>query len=117
MTSSGSNFNGLDQASMQYRLQQLDVQKMKKTAAASDDKLMKAAKDFESVFTNMVMQKMRDMVPESDVFGSKKVKFFESMLFEEYSKTSAATQGLGLAEKIYEQLSRTQSLQGEKNED
>lgn len=72
--------------------------------------LMKAAQEFESLFTNMVMQKMQDIVPDSEVFGNGKVKFFQSMLFEEYSKMSASTKGLGLAEQIYKQLSRAQAV-------
>lgn len=78
----------------------------------TDNELMKAAKEFESIFTNMVMQKMKEMVPDSGLLGgSSKVKFFESMLFEEYSKTSAKTQGIGLADMIYKQLSRYASAE------
>ncbi len=69
--------------------------------------LQKAAKEFESVFMNIVMKSMRDSVEESDAFGeTEKVKFFQSMLDEEYSKMTASTGkgGLGIADSIVKQL-------------
>jgi flagellar protein FlgJ len=74
-----------------------------------DEQLKKAAKDFESLFMNMVVQKMRESVPESGLFdesGSQKIKFFQSMLDEEYSKISASKSNGGIGDLIYKQLSR-----------
>lgn len=72
----------------------------------SKDELRNAAEEFESLFMNMVFQKMKEMIPESEVFGGSKVKFFESMLYDEYSKAGSKAQNIGLAEQIYKQLDR-----------
>lgn len=76
--------------------------------SSSEAELRKAAKEFESLFMNLVMQKMRETVPDSEIWGEggQKIKFFESMLDEEYSKMSAEKSNRGLAELIYKQLSR-----------
>jgi len=80
---------------------------MPKLEGKKDAELMKAAKQFEALFTNMVMEQMREMVPDSEVFGdSGKVKFFQGMLDDEYSKLSASRNGTGLAQMIYKQMSQ-----------
>ncbi|PIR21639.1 MAG: hypothetical protein COV44_11980 [Deltaproteobacteria bacterium CG11_big_fil_rev_8_21_14_0_20_45_16] len=80
---------------------------MPKMEGKKGEELMKAAKQFEALFTNMVMEQMREMVPDSEVFGdSGKVKFFQGMLDDEYSKLSASRNGTGLAQMIYKQMSQ-----------
>ncbi len=73
----------------------------------SDEELRKAAKDFESVFTNIVLKEMRETIPDSEAWGdSSKVKFFQGMLDEEYAKISANKSKNSLAELIYQNLKR-----------
>lgn len=89
------------------------------TQAANEAELKKAAKEFESLFMNLVMQRMRETVPDSEMWGesSQKIKLFESMLDEEYSKLSADKSSRGLADIIYKQLSkRLAATEGASNE-
>ncbi|MGA0163684.1 MAG: rod-binding protein [Bdellovibrionota bacterium] len=89
--------------------------KLPKLNPKDDAQLRKAAKEFESLFMNMVVQKMRESVPDSGLFdesGSQKVKFFEAMLDEEYSKISASKSNGGIGDLIYKQLSRQMAKSG-----
>jgi len=71
----------------------------------SDEELKKASKDFESMFMNLVMKEMRETVPDGGAWGdSSKVKFFQSMLDEEYAKLSTDKPAKGLADMIYQNL-------------
>lgn len=72
----------------------------------SNEELKKASKEFESMFMNLVIKEMRNTVPDSEVWGdSSKIKFFESMLDEEYSKMMQDSPN-SLANQIYQNLSR-----------
>jgi len=69
--------------------------------------LMKACKDLESVFVNMMFKNMRATVP-SDGFIEKSFgrETFEGMLDEQIAATIGKGQGIGLAQQMYKQLSR-----------
>lgn len=80
--------------------------KMEGLNAADQEKLAKAAKEFEAMFMDIVVQSMRGTVEASDVMGdSEKVKMFQSMLDSEYAKISAQSQGLKIADQIIRQMS------------
>lgn len=80
---------------------------IKAPASQAEDDLRKAAKEFEAMFLNLVMKQMRETVPENDLFGdSSKTKVFQGMLDEEYSKLAGETKSYGLAEMIYQNLSK-----------
>jgi len=68
--------------------------------------LEKAAKDFESVFMDIVLKSMRDSVQTSEAFGNPETpKFFQTMLDEQYSKNIGQSKdGLGIAKAIMNQL-------------
>jgi len=86
----------------------ISQQKIPKLTGKEDAALRKAAQQFEAVFTNIVYQKMREMVPDSGVLGdSHEEKFFQSMLYEQYSSMGAKNQPNGIADMIYRQLSKT----------
>lgn len=78
--------------------------------ARDQAKLEEAAKEFESVFFDMVMKSMRETVGESEVFGdSSKTKMFQQMLDSEYSKLASEKSGhnpTSLSAAIVRQLSR-----------
>jgi len=105
--------SGMDLNSLQQ------TKSLPRVEGKTDEKLMEAAREFEAMFMNLVMQKMREMVPDSEILGgSSKVKFFEGMLDEEFSKMSADRSGLGLADMIYRQMSRNMTeldSQGDKS--
>ncbi|MBN8554905.1 MAG: rod-binding protein [Deltaproteobacteria bacterium] len=76
-----------------------------KSVASDKAKLEKAAKEFESVFMDIVVKSMRDTVETSDVTGeTEKVKLFQGMLDSEYSKISANKNKLGIAQMIIKQM-------------
>ena len=77
---------------------------------AEEKELMKAAQDFESFFMYMLLKEMRKTVSETPLFhGGRAEEIFRDMLDEEMTKQMATTpgQGLGIANVLYEQLSRT----------
>lgn len=73
----------------------------------TESQLRDAAKQFESMFMDIVMKSMRETVQDSDLLdGGEKSKFFQSMLDQEYSKLSTDGKGLGLADAIVRQFSQ-----------
>jgi len=68
-----------------------------------------AAKQFESVFVQMMLKAMRDTVPEGGLFESEQSDFYEGMFDQQISLNIANGKGIGLAEVIERQLSGMQS--------
>jgi flagellar protein FlgJ len=65
----------------------------------------KACQDFEAIFLNYMLSKMRESLPKSDAMGSNHdEQIYRGMLDEELSKQMAANGGIGLADTIYRQL-------------
>lgn len=87
---------------------QMPQKQMPATEGKKDEELMKAAQEFESIFMNMVMKSMRETVPESGLIDSSKSDFYQGLLDEEYAKMSPKSSKNGLADMIYEHLSRAQ---------
>ena len=67
-----------------------------------------AAKQFESVFVQMMLKAMRDTVPEGGLFESEQGDFYEGMFDQQISLNIANGKGIGLAEIIERQLSKMQ---------
>ena len=78
-----------------------------KTADAKEqEKTKKACEDFEAIFLNFVLSKMRDTIPKDGLMGNDQAtNLYRGMLDEEMSKQMAASGGVGLAEMMYRQLS------------
>lgn len=76
---------------------------------ASDIALKKAAQQFESIFTQMLMKSMRKaneaMEDKNSPFNSSGVKFFEEMHDQQLSMDLSSKGSLGLADLIVQQLS------------
>jgi flagellar protein FlgJ len=70
-----------------------------------DIELMEVCKQFETIFTNMMLKSMRGTVPKSELiptsFGR---EIFESMYDEKLSEEISKGQGIGLAQMLYQQL-------------
>jgi len=68
--------------------------------------LKKACEGFESYFLQIMFREMRKpSLHVGDMFEkSNAEEIFEDMLFEEYSKLSAARGGIGLADMMYKQM-------------
>lgn len=74
--------------------------------AGSPEALKTAATQFESMFVNMMMKSMRDATPQDGLMDSQQTKMFTTMLDQQTSQ-SIAKKGMGLADVLVRQLSKT----------
>lgn len=83
---------------------------------ASDEELLDACKEFESYFLEQVfkgMQKTVDIFKDEDSisnYSNSMVDYFRDETISELAKTSTETNGLGLAQTLYEQMKRNYDL-------
>lgn len=79
---------------------------------ASDDELMDACKEFESYLLEQVFKEMTKTVSfvDKDDTNSALVEYFGDKVIQEISKQSTETQGLGIAQQLYEQMKRNYNL-------
>ncbi len=76
--------------------------------------LVRAAREFEAVFLNQLMQAMRKTVPDNELFNSKgPTKLYRQMQDAEMAKAMASQHGgLGIADLIVQQLSGREDMIG-----
>ncbi|TVQ76247.1 MAG: flagellar biosynthesis protein FlgJ [Bradymonadales bacterium] len=80
----------------------------------SREELKEAAKQFETMFMNLVVKQMRQAVPDSGLLGeNSKVHFFQGMLDEEYSRLAGENKSNGLSQMIYQNLLKMQGIKDE----
>jgi len=72
--------------------------------------LRAAARQFEAVFTQMVLKSMRDATPQDGLFDSEQGKLYMSMLDQQLAQ-QMSSRGIGLAEVMVRQLSRAAGTQ------
>ena len=88
----------------------LDVQGVSqlKASAAQDspEALKAAARQFEAVFMNMLMKSMREATPKEGMFDNEQTRMYTSMLDQQLTQ-QLASRGIGLADVMVRQLSRT----------
>lgn len=76
--------------------------------AAEDAKLRAACKEMEAVFLNLMLTQMRKTVPKSGLLGNNsEEKMLTSLLDTELTKNMAQAGGMGLADMLYQQLSKS----------
>lgn len=83
--------------------------KIDKAYTKQDDKeLMKVCKEFESIFTHMLLKQMRLTIPDGGLIEKSTAReIFEDMYDQEIAKSvSEKGQGIGLAKILYEQLKK-----------
>ncbi len=73
----------------------------------SPEAIRGVAKQFESLFVQMMLKSMRDTVPESELFGSKAGKMYQEMYDKQLSMNISTGKGIGLASTIERQLGGT----------
>lgn len=73
-----------------------------------DKALKQAAKQFETVFMNMMLKAMREATPQDGVFDSEQTKMFTSMLDQQLAQ-NMGNRGVGLADIMVKQLGRQMS--------
>jgi flagellar protein FlgJ len=76
--------------------------------AGTTDALKQTSQQFEAMFVNMMMKSMRDATPQDGMFDTQQTKTFTTMLDQQTSQ-NIAKRGLGLADMLVRQLSKTQA--------
>jgi flagellar protein FlgJ len=89
-----------------------DLRQSAKTG--SPDALKGAATQFEAMFINMMMKSMRDATPQDGMLDNQQTKMFTTMLDQQTSQ-NIAKKGVGLADVLVRQLSKTAGLSGMEN--
>lgn len=69
-------------------------------------KLREACEGFESIFIQKMWQEMRNAVPKTNLLTGREERFWQDMYDQELSKSMTKAGGIGLADMMYEQLSR-----------
>jgi flagellar protein FlgJ len=84
----------------------------------NEDKLKEVSEEFEAIFIKILLDSMDKTVDrESDMFyGGNSEDIFRSMLNTERSKSMAKSSNLGIADSLYNQLSRTVKTDVNKND-
>jgi len=73
-----------------------------------EKKLKEACQEYESMFISQLLSTMRKSVPKSDIFGDRKnEEMFQDMMDGEVAKTWSKTEGIGLANILYQQMKKT----------
>ncbi len=99
-----ANIPGNVASSLAIDSQGLDALRLQ--AKQEPDKALKqAAKQFETVFMNMMLKAMRDATPQDGAFDSEQSKMFTSMLDQQLAQ-NMGNRGIGLADIMVRQLSR-----------
>jgi len=83
------------------------LNKLKLSAKDSSPEAIKqVATQFESIFVNMMLKSMRDASPQDGPFDNEQSRTFTAMLDQQLSQ-SIASKGIGLADVLAKQLSKT----------
>lgn len=75
-------------------------------SAGEEARLRWAAEQLEALLLHELLKSMRSTVAKTGLFDSQATKMFEEMLDEERAAQMAQAGGIGLADLIYEQMSR-----------
>ena len=78
---------------------------LKRGAAAQTPEAMReTARQFESLFTTMMLKSMRDATPGDSMFGSEQQDFYQDMFDQQLAVQLSQGKGLGLADVLVRQL-------------
>ena len=76
------------------------------TPEQKEKRLREACEGFESIFIQKMWQQMRATLPQNGLLHSRDEKMWQDMYDQELAKSMASVGGIGLADMMYEQLSR-----------
>jgi flagellar protein FlgJ len=88
------------------------------SAKKSDAQLEKVCKEFESLFLNQLLTSMRKTIPKTDLMadeeggssqGSREREMYDSMMDQEMAKAWSQSDGIGMANVLYQQLKKEKS--------
>ena len=113
--------SGLSNIYTDYMNQQADnvsSKKMQDTVSkdysqATDAELLDVCKQFEAYFMEQVFKQMEKTIIKDESSGGNStalVDYFKDSTLQELTKTSTETQGLGIAQALYEQMKRNYGL-------
>ena len=115
------DISGLSNIYTEYLNQQTDnvsSKKMQDTVSkdyskATDEELLDVCKQFEAYFMEQVFKQMeKTIIKDESSSGttSTLVDYFKDSALQELTNTAADTQGLGIAQMLYEQMKRNYDL-------
>ena len=115
------DISGLSNIYTEYLNQQTDNvsnKKMQDTVSkdyskASDEELLDVCKQFEAYFMEQVFKQMEKTIikdEESSQSTTALVDYFKDSALQDLTNTAADTQGLGIAQMLYEQMKRNYGL-------
>lgn len=115
------DISGLNSTYTDYLTQQTESvssKKMQDTVSkdysqATQDELLDVCKQFEAYFMEQVFKQMEKTVikdESSSGTSTALVDYFKDSALQELTKTSTETQGLGIAQMLYEQMKRNYGL-------
>ena len=115
------DISGLSNVYTEYLNQQTDnvgAKKMQEAVSkdysgASDEELLDVCKQFEAYFMEQVFKQMEKTVIKDESSSGNTtalVNYFKDSALQELTKTSTETQGLGIAQTLYEQMKRNYGL-------
>lgn len=105
--SSISDMNQVNQLKAQTNTD--DFQKAIQDAMNSNDKekLKQACQDLEAVFVKQMLDEMRNTIPKDPLTGDDfATDVFTSMMYDNYAQSIVESSGLGIADEMYNQLSK-----------
>jgi flagellar protein FlgJ len=83
------------------------LEKLRSEAAAAPEKAVRdAAKQFETLFVNMLLKSMRDATPQDGMMESEQTRMYTGMLDQQLAQAMSA-RGIGLADVMAKQLSKS----------
>jgi Rod binding domain-containing protein len=91
----------------EYAFKMEAVKKNLTPPADKEKKLRESCEGFEAIFIQKMWEQMRATIPEGGVLKGREEKFWQGMYDQELAKTMAGAGGIGLADMMYEQLSRS----------
>ncbi|MDR5777933.1 flagellar assembly peptidoglycan hydrolase FlgJ [Caballeronia sp. LZ065] len=102
---------GLSNLSNRFALDTQGFDALRAQAGANPQQgLKEAAKQFDAVFTQMMLKSMRDATPSDSPFESNDSKSFTSMLDQQLSQ-QMSSKGIGVADMMLKQLMRNSGAQ------
>ena len=109
---SGATLSSQTDVSQRFALDTQGFEALKNQARAGNNQntLQAAAKQFEAVFTQMVLKSMRDATPQDGMFDNEQTKLYMSMMDQQLSQ-QLSSRGIGLADVMIRQLARATGTQ------
>ncbi len=77
------------------------------SSAQKEKKLREACEGFESIFIQKMWEEMRKTLPKSTLLHGREEQFWQGMYDQELAKKLTSAGGIGLADMMYNQLSRS----------